>query len=577
MTIVKEKIVSENKITGVECRFVVHVPTRDNDVPDVHLIKEAVHYEDGTVKPNVRIIKNYERPFWITKPSFQNHTSKKESEDIDKLLEYKCTQSSLRFKVAAALGKQWSKDSLKELSTSPYLYGTDITSCALIKQEYLVKYPNAKSGCTVAVYDIETDVVYGTEQIILATIAYKNKVVTVASEFFMSGYSTPEILATEAFNKYLSEYKDKIEFEFSVVKNPIEILKVIFGKAHEWMPDFLAIWNMDYDIPRTIRAIEEAGLDPTDILCDPRVPKEYRKCYYKEGRKKKVTASGKVTPINPSSQWHTLILTASFYVIDSMCTYKHLRTPPGPEEPSYSLDNILKKELNKSKLKFTMADNYTGLKWHEFMQTNYKMEYAVYNAFDCISVLELDSKTKDLSHSLSSFAGYTDFEKFTSNPRKIHDALHTYFLENDMVISSSGSTPYVEIDEELLDEDSMDEETKAMDVLSLRHWIVTLQTHLVVESGLKIISDDPSLKTLMRGYCFDSDCTSAYPSATIGCNVSKATTVKELSSIEGIMEHTFRMQNINLVSGPVNSIEYATTMFGFPKLDILLDEFKKIL
>jgi len=59
--------------------------------------------------------------------------------------------------------------------------------------------------------------------------------------------------------------------------------------------------------------------------------------------KKKVTASGQVKPINPALQWHTLILTASFYVIDAMCVYRQLRMA-AQEEPS-NLNYILQKEL----------------------------------------------------------------------------------------------------------------------------------------------------------------------------------------------------------------------------------------
>ena len=99
---------------------------------------------------------------------------------------------------------------------------------------------------------------------------------------------------------------------------------------------------------------------------------------------------------------------------------------------------------------------------------------------------------------------------------------------------------------------------------------------MTVDLGLQVIEEDPNLKTNIRGYVFDSDCSAAYPSATIGANVSKETTITELSSIEGIDEYVFRMQNINLLSGPTNAIEYCTNMFGFPSLDILLEDFKKI-
>ena len=456
-------------IKAIDCKFAIHVPTRSSDIPDIHLIKELIEYTDGSFGSNLRIVKDFKRPFWITKAEDQDHKNKKEWESKDKLIEYSVTQSELKFKVAKALGKQWSKDSLKQLSQSPYLYGSDITSTALLKRQYQTKYPEANYKSSVAVYDIETDVIYGTGSIIVATIVFQNKIFTVATEFFMQGYSTPNYYVDIAFNKYLGEYKEKLnlEYEFSVVKTPADAVKAIFKKAHEWGPDFIAIWNMDFDIPRTIKAIEDAGYDPKDVFSDPKIPKPFRRCEYKEGKKKKVTASGKVTPIVPSSQWHTLYCTSSFYVIDAMCVYKRIRTPPAQEEPSYSLDAILKKELNITKLKFVEADAYTGLKWHEFMQSKFKAEYIVYNMFDCLAMLELDTKTKDLSHTFSSYAGITDFDKFTSNPRRIHDELDGFCQSKGLVLSSSGSAPQVDVAEIIEDA----EEDDVLESLSLKGWI----------------------------------------------------------------------------------------------------------
>ena len=45
--------------------------TIDND--DVVLVKEKVHYSDGTVEPTIRLIKNYQREFYVTKKGFRNH------------------------------------------------------------------------------------------------------------------------------------------------------------------------------------------------------------------------------------------------------------------------------------------------------------------------------------------------------------------------------------------------------------------------------------------------------------------------------------------------------------------------
>jgi hypothetical protein len=571
------------EIIARECRFVIHVPTRSDELPDLHLIKEQLHLKDGTTRANLRFLKDYKRPFYITKSSCRYHKTKKEWEYLENLDKHECTQSQLRFRVAQALEKPWSKDSLKVLSQSPYLYGTDITSTALIKKSYMVKNTDHVSGYTTAFYDIETDVVRGTNEIIMATVVFQDKIFTSVVQSFVQNMPGIETIIQNKFDHYLSEYQDKYHFklEVHVAKTPAQAVIACFQKANAWMPDFLAIWNMDFDIPRSVSELLKEGYDPAQELSHPSVPPAFRRYQYREGARKKVTASGRVIPINPSSQWHSVYLTASFYIIDAMCAYKLLRTPPAQEEPSYALDYILNKELKIGKLRFKEADQYTGLKWHEFMQSQYKAEYIIYNIFDCISLQELNNKTKDLSHSLPSFAGATDFEKYNSNPRKIHDALHFFCLERGLVISASGSLQK-NTDEDLeidfTEEVDKENEQEEYNTLDLKGWIVTLPAHLTEPQGLQVIEEDPQMRPNIRGFVYDSDSVSAYPSATDGLNVSKETTKKELSSIDGIDESTFRLQNMNLIYGPINAIEYCTNMFGFPnvlEIDNWIDELKK--
>ena len=55
---------------GKECKFVVHIPkeeTEDGDIirPDIHIVKELEFLEDGTTKKNLRIIKDFQKPFYI--------------------------------------------------------------------------------------------------------------------------------------------------------------------------------------------------------------------------------------------------------------------------------------------------------------------------------------------------------------------------------------------------------------------------------------------------------------------------------------------------------------------------------
>jgi len=547
-----------NDIEKIECRFAIHIPSSNSnrDIPDIHLIKEQIHYSNGEIKPNIRFIKNFKRPFWISKKNKRNYTQKKEWEHTDNLLKIEVTQSEMRNSIAKVLDRSWSNDSIKQLSTSPYLYGSDISSTSILKQTYIDKYPNTLTPFTIATFDIETDVLFGTGDIIMATIIFKDKIFTSILSRFVIGLSNINDRILKAADKYIGSYLEKhnMKIEINIADTVPDLLRSVFSKAHEWKPDFLSIWNMDFDIPQVLNALEKYNVDPKDILCDPSVPKNLRICKYKQGIKKKVTSSGVVKPINPSAQWHTLHCTSSFYVIDAMCVYKQIRLAK-QEEPSYSLDSILNKELGIRKLKFKEADEYQGIRWHQFMQSEYKVEYIVYNMFDCLSMIELDKSIKDLSFTVPSFAGISDFSNFKSQPKKISDALHYFCLSKDHVI---GSTGYTSNDDE--DED---------ETLGLAGWIVTLPAHLSV-LGLNCIEEDSSIKTNVRAFVFDSDSTSAYPTCTSTANVSKETTKRELIDISGVNNDVFRMQNMNLIMGSVNAIEYSVNMFNMPKPNELL-------
>ena len=483
-----------NKNPQKECRFAVYIPPPEHGMPDLHLIKEQAHIPqpDGTIKltPQLQLITDFKRNFFITKKGYQNHKEKKEAEYLDRLIEYKSTQSKLVENISKALGTPWFKGELRKVSTSPFVYGSDILSTAVIKQTYLDRYPDLKTPYTVAIFDVETDVLDGTGEIIMATFSFKEVVYTAVVKNFIKTVVGAERRIEEAMNKYLGDVvtQRKLKPEIIFVDSAIDAVIATINKAHEMKPDFLAIWNIHFDIgTKVIEACEKAGVDPADIFSDPIVPKEYRFFKYKRGQTKKVTASGLETPIKPSAQWHTVFCPSSFYLIDAMCVYRQVRIGK-PEERSYSLDNILNKELGIRKLKFVEADKYTGLRWHQFMQSEYKVEYIVYNRFDCISMEMLDEKIQDLALTFPLFAGCSDFSVFNSQPRRKVDDLYYYFLKNGRVIGSTGS------------ETSNKDDTET---LGLTGWITALPATPVADNGLSIISEYPNMKTNIRPHVAD--------------------------------------------------------------------------
>lgn len=563
-------MINKEDVKAVECRFAIHIPSKHSSVPDIHMVKEAVHLKDGSVVPNIRFIKDFKRPFCVTKPSKRNYEQKKEWMPLDNLLVKHVTQSKLRDEVARALEMGWSRDHMGKLSTSPYLFGSDISSTSLIKKMYQDKYPEAISPFTVCGFDIETDVLHGTEEPIMISVVTLERAFVAVTKDYLKGIACVEEQVQAKAKQYIGEYLTKygMVVELYVGEDTVDIIKKAFERVHAIKPDFLEIWNMNFDIPKILDTLEKYKVDPRDVLCDPCVPKDLRVCKYKQGQLKQVTAGGKLKPINPALQWHSLLCTSSYYVIDGMAVYKRLRLQD-QEEPSYSLDAILQKHLGIRKLKFKEADGYIKLAWHQFMQEHYKIEYIIYNIFDSLSMLELDSKIKDLAYTLPSYAGVTDFAKFKSQTKRIADAMHFYVQTKGCVIGTSAEAA---VETEEVEEGEESVEVDEDDTLGLKGWILTLPAFMNV-LGLPCIKEDPELKTGIRGYVYDSDATAAYPSATAAANVSKETTKREIITIEGVEDAVFRMENINLISGPVNALEYSTAMFKAPKPEELLEAF----
>lgn len=543
-----------------EIRYSIHIPKTDYR-DDCHYVKEKIFNEDGTTIANAYLLKDFQRSVYVTTKSKRNHVEKKEFEHKDNLFSRLTTQSDINKTVAMMLDAPHIAKNRNAIKESPYVYGYDITSTSLLKYSSLKRNEFIQSPYTVSAFDIETSMVDG--HILMATLALDGKCYTSILKSFVAGYNNPEYLIRKAVEKYLPQYKD-LECIFTFHDTEVDMLKEIFKVANDEAPDFMAIWNMNFDIPKVLERLEANHVNPIDVICDQDVPREYRVCRYKEGIKKKVTASGVVKPINPSLRWHTLFATSKFYVIDSMCVYRQLRLAE-QEKPSYSLDNILKAELNTQKLKFTEADGLSGGSWHEFMQSKHPIEYVVYNMYDCLSMLELDNKLKDLKSTLPSAAGITDFFNFNKTISILNNSLFLFGLSKDLVI---GTTP-VTNDEEINTDDLDDDDPDKYNTLNLKNWIQLLPQNQLLNRGLKVLEDYPELRTNIRGLTADFDSTSSYPSCTKVANVSKKTCTKEIIKIEHVPERVFREQNMSINLGASNSLEYFNIMFNLPKLSDL--------
>jgi len=71
------------------------------------------------------------------------------------------------------------------------------------------------------------------------------------------------------------------------------------------------------------------------------------------------------------------------------------------------------------------------------------------------------------------------------------------------------------------------------------------------------------------------DVAGSYPNGGACFNISKETTKRELLKIEGVEERAVRMSGIDLSSGFTNAVEIATSLFGLPNFDTLLESYQK--
>lgn len=543
-----------------ECRFAHQIPHRFDRESDLTFIKEIEH-KNGVATPKLRMIQNFQRTFGVTKEHLRTYKDKREAEDINDLKMFHTNDRMLGANIARVLNLNRNNTQLSVLARNPYLYGADITTPTIIKQRYQNQFDVATPS-TLAVLDIETNVHNDEGEPIMVSLTMKDNITIAVVDYFLEGLIVSDETIEEAFDKYLLAYRKSRnikKIDFKIVKTPAEAVIYAINAAHRLKPDWVAVWNIDFDLPKIIKALEKEGYDTADILSDPSVPREYKYFKYTAGPSFKMTESKKRMTFSPHERWHKTVAASSFHWIDAMCVYARIRAADS-NEPSYALDAILDKELGIRKLKFKEADHLTKLPWHKFMQSNYKLEYIIYCIFDCISVEELDEKTKDLSITLPELCGISEYNKFNSTPSQLADDLHFFYESKGCIITTRSDQMADDIDKE---------------IISTQGWIITLATHLNIDKGRLALMDFPEMRTLIRTMVADLDLKSSYPYTEIFLNISKGTTKHEVIKIEGVTDDQRRQVGINLTGGTTNAVQYCNIIHKLPMLSELDELFEE--
>lgn len=542
-----------------------YVNSKANDIDDAVIVKRYRINPDGSRTPEMKVHANVQRDYYITKKAYQKHDGKLEYEYLNRLNKYTSNQRQLVRNIQRSLGLMPSKRThLREVCNSPFVYGCDKDIVCVVGDYYKKHFPDVEPfDISVGCMDTETNVVDGSNDVIIMSFYHGDKaVIAVHDKWVSDSRDTPEDYR-EFINENVPEVSElNINVEVVFKGSPAECVIHVLKRAHEWKPDIVGFWNINFDMPLIMRTLTDEGHKLEDIFSDPDVPKQYRYFKYKEGQTSKLTDSGKYMPLAPSQQWHTVFTPASFYFIDPSSMYRCLRRQKS--EPSYALDFVTKKVVGAGKLKpkLPLLKNVpeNSLKWHYMMQKHYKKWYVAYALIDVVQPVRMDRKTGDLATKLPVLSMGSHFKDFNSNPRRLCDQLDGFFLEKGAVVGTTGAEMESPLD-------------KLIPVS--KDWIATLEAPSIEDNGMILLAGGKKLKrSKIYIHCADLDIVSTYPILGMIFNIARETALFEMCKIEGLDYYSYREFGVNLTAGKANSMVIAEEVFGLKGFDALLEDFE---
>lgn len=485
---------------------------------------------------NLKIYNDPKRPFWITKPSFRNHTYKKEFEDIASLDKFTVRDSELEAKIKQNL-KVFTRSDMRTLCNSPFIYGADIPTGVLIRHHYKVNSGGIAPRITVGALDIESEV-RNQKRIIILSFVVDNKVYTAyLDEYLMKTDSEGKrIRATEAelievINRELeNEIRDyKLDITLFNAKSELDLIVWVFQQIHRHKTDFVGIWNMNFDIPKILERLKELGADIPEVMCSPDLPKKYKYVkYYTDKRQCE----------HFTDKWHWMNVTGYTQFVDSMCLYARLRKAKG-RESAYTLEAISNKIIGMGKMKLGKITNH----WYE--QNYHFMRYVAYNIKDTILIPLMELQTKDCTSllALTDVSQLSDFNKQTVMGK---NSTFFYAKEKGKIIASAGSEMKTPFDE-----------------LIPKLGGTVLPTNKAVGIGINALEEN-NQETQVNMMVNDLDVASEYPSVTEAFNISKETKLFTVVAIDGFHQLQTEDYFSNVTSPMENSVYLGHKFYGLP-------------
>ena len=434
----------------------------------------------------------------------------------------------------------------KDVQSSPYAFGWNISPQVRMKCEYLEATPKDPTNLKLAVLDIETCVLDENRDAIIALSIcdWNARVVHCFIDTATWLRDLDEKVLASKTDKAYAEFVDglnqkarKIWDEKPVVPKYYfcdgerDLLIKTFEILHQIKPDFLAVWNLGFDCPYILNRLQYRQIDVPNTVCLPDVPPKFRYVEWHEDKSK---------VDHFTDVWHVLDAPGYTYWYDAMALYARVRKVQG-RDINYTLDYIGNKIIGSGKMHFGANQS------HYLMQTNDKIGYCVYNTIDTLIPALMNAVTQDLSTMLA-LADCSLIQDFSRQTVQLTAQFYSYLIHQGKIPGACAGSIKQSIDNYIGNVGG-----------------AVLNPTLMSERGLPAVKESPN-KTNIFKLASDLDVSSFYPSMTIAANVSRETKLFTTLWIEGCpytLEQLENEQNPKLQSEMAKeNAEYIYTIFG---------------
>jgi hypothetical protein len=325
----------------------------------------------------------------------------------------------------------------RNLHKWPYVLATDYNYADYMRIEWALHYHNRdiKAFITKMFLDIEVDGidVPGFPQMgecPINAVSLIDEASSTVFVFLLNNPKNPQIKefmdTIESFYAELHEAFDEfygvMDYRISMYDDELLMIDHIFQLINRLKRDFVAIWNMPFDIPYIIARIKALGAEPKDIMCHPDFKTNI--LYYK-----KDTLSYDFKKKNDK-----FYLSSYTVFTDQLSNYIRMRKGKS-ELKNNKLNSVAQKELGDEKLDYSDEADIKTLPYK-----NYR-KFVMYNIKDTLLQLGIERKTNDLmSIFLSTIDNATGYNGIFSQSVVLQNAAYLSYYKQGYIIGNNRNT-----------------------------------------------------------------------------------------------------------------------------------------